>query len=76
MINVLIDRHALGAVAEELGLPIAVERDSQAEYRTGYREIAVEILAPGGRGRVRLYSYIPVNSGTVPAIVPAEEATK
>lgn len=76
MINVLVERHTLGAISEELGLPITIDRDPQADYRTGYRTIAVEILAPGGRGRVRLYSYVPVTAGTVPAIVPAEEVAK
>ena len=76
MIDVLVERHTLGAISEELGLPISIDRDPQADYRSGYRTIAVEILAPGGRGRVRLYSYIPQGAGTVPAIVPEEEVKK
>ena len=72
MISVLIDRYALGAVAEELGLPIHTEPDTQTDYRTGMRILSLELLVSGGRGRVKLYSYVPADAGTVPAMVPGE----
>lgn len=73
MISVLIDRYALGAVAEETGLVLRTEPDDQAGYRSGMRIISLDLIVPGGRGRIRLYSYVPADAGTIPAMVPAED---
>jgi hypothetical protein len=70
MVSVLIDRYALGAVAEETGLVLRTEPDNQTEYRSGMRIISLDLIVPGGRGRIRLYSYVPVGSGTIPPEVP------
>lgn len=73
MISVLIDRYALGAVSEELRIPIRTEPDGQGDYRSGMRTLSLELLVSGGQGRVKLYAYVPADAGTVPAMTAAED---
>jgi hypothetical protein len=67
MLNVLVSKFDLGAVAEEFRLPIRVDPPiDDGIHPDEIRKAWVELLLSGGAGKIRLESYFKMTDAVIP----------